>query len=171
MSEDLPIEIYTDGACSPNPGPGGYGVIIVRDGERTELSGGYRNTTNNRMEMMAALKGLKALPVELLSQVTLYSDSRYLVDMFNRGHARKWRANGWRLASKLPAQNQDLWGTLLDLADGSVKFVWVKGHNEHPENERCDELAVNSRLQNDLPPDCGYETPRAGVQEEQLALF
>jgi ribonuclease HI len=171
MSADPQIEIYTDGACSPNPGPGGYGVIIVREGRHTELSGGYRNTTNNRMEMMAAVKALKALPVESLKHVTLYSDSRYLVDMFNRGHARKWRANGWRLASKLPAQNQDLWGALLDIADGCVKFVWVKGHNEHPENERCDEMAVAARLLNDLPPDVGYKSPVAVVNEEQLSLF
>lgn len=166
------IEIYTDGACSPNPGPGGYGLIIVRDGSKTELSGGFRNTTNNRMEMLAAIEGLKALNGDSGAAVTVYSDSRYLVDMFNGGYAVKWRNNGWKLANRKPALNIDLWGELLDLVENrQVRLEWVRGHDEHPENERCDALAVEARQKADLPPDEGYEIATAQVASEQLSLF
>ncbi len=171
MAASERIEIYTDGACSPNPGPGGYGVIIVRDGVRTELSGGFRNTTNNRMEIAAAIEGLKALQGKGVTSVTVYSDSRYLVDMFNGGHAAKWRANGWRLASRKPALNVDLWDSILELAHKHVSFEWVRGHNEHPENERCDEMAVEARQQKNLPPDTAYEAIKAAPAPEQLSLF
>jgi len=164
------VEIYTDGACSPNPGPGGYGTIVVRDGVKTELSGGFRRTTNNRMEIVAALEGLKALDGEDPGRITICSDSRYLVDMFNGGYAAKWRANGWRRENRQRALNTDLWGELLDLAgDRPVRFEWVKSHNEHPENERCDELAVQARQRQDLPLDEGYEA--APVPPQQLSLF
>jgi ribonuclease HI len=171
MQEREPIEIYTDGACSPNPGPGGYGVIIVQGDQRTELSGGFRSTTNNRMEIMGALVGLRLLEGRNESSVTVYSDSRYLVNMYSGGYAAKWRSKGWRLANKQPALNSDLWGELLDLAHGGLAFEWVRGHNEHPENERCDEMAVAARLLNDLPPDTGYETPSVADTAEQLSLF
>jgi len=164
------IEIYTDGACSPNPGPGAYGVILVRDGLNVELSGGFRNTTNNRLEMMAAIEGLKALNGDRAAGITIYSDSRYLVDMYNGGYARKWQSNGWRLASRNPAQNVDLWSVLLELTHSRVKFEWVRGHDEHPENERCDALAVAARQQDGLPLDPGYKAPSARPAA-QLELF
>jgi len=165
------IEIYTDGACSPNPGPGGYGVIIIQAGTVAELSGGFCRTTNNRMEIIAAIEGLKALDSEGQADITIYSDSRYLVDMFNGGYAAAWRANGWRRGNRQRALNTDLWQELLDLAaNRQVRFEWVRGHNEHPENDRCDELAVAARKQDGLPPDVGYENP-ADQTALQLQLF
>ena len=160
MSADQLIEIYTDGACSPNPGRGGYGVIIVQNAQRRELSGGFSKTTNNRMEILAAIEGLKGVAggQGLGLDITIFSDSRYLVDMFNQGHAKRWRAKGWMRGPKDRAKNEDLWGCLLDLAmPHDVKFVWVKSHNEHPENERCDQLAVEARQRGNLPPDEEYE--------------
>jgi ribonuclease HI len=157
------VEIFTDGACSPNPGPGGYGVIIQRDGKRTELSGGFRNTTNNRMEILAAIKGLTALDTAGENghngyDVTIFSDSRYVVDMFTGEHAKRWRAQGWMRNRKDRALNPDLWAQLLDLSEKNrVGFKWVKSHNDHPQNERCDQLAVEARQKEDLPPDGGYE--------------
>ena len=154
------VSIYTDGACSPNPGPGGYGVIVVQDGKQTELAGGFRNTTNNRMELLAVIQGLKAMNGNgsETRDVTIYSDSRYVVDMFCDGHAAKWRTNGWKLASRKRALNIDLWSALLDLTDnGRVRFEWVRGHSEHPENERCDEMAVEARQKDGLPTDEAYE--------------
>ena len=132
------VEIYTDGACRGNPGPGGFGVILQYGKARRELSGGEPVTTNNRMELRAAIEGLSALrePCE----VTLYSDSRYLVDAVTLGWARGWRATGWKHGK---AKNPDLWEQLLALLDRhTVSFVWVRGHDGHPENERCDELAT-----------------------------
>jgi ribonuclease HI len=165
------IEIYTDGACSPNPGPGGYGAIVVRDGRKTELKGGFRNTTNNRMEILAAIEGLKSLNGDGDGEITVYSDSRYVVDMLNGGYAAKWRANGWSLSNRKQAQNIDLWTQLLGLTqEKPIRFEWVKGHNEHPENERCDEMAVEARQQDNLPPDEGYETTVAR-ETIQLSLF
>lgn len=135
------VEIYTDGACSGNPGPGGYGTILVYQGKEKELSCGYAQTTNNRMELTAAIVGLQALrePCE----VTLYSDSKYLVDAVTLGWAQKWRKNGWKRNAKEAAANPDLWEELLRLLEiHTVQWVWVKGHAGHPMNERCDRLAV-----------------------------
>ncbi|MEW6356961.1 MAG: ribonuclease HI [Planctomycetota bacterium] len=158
------VQIYTDGACSGNPGPGGYGVVLVSGRRRKELAGGFRLTTNSRMEIMAAIVGLKAL--KRRCSVTVYSDSKYLVDSMRLGWANRWRANGWRRNKKEKAQNPDLWTELLDLCDGhDVEFVWVKGHAEHPENERCDQIAVEAWQQADLPPDQGYETRAAGSED------
>ena len=133
--------LYTDGACSGNPGCGGYGAIL-RFGEFEKvLSAGYRKTTNNRMELLAAIVGLEALKEEC--EVVLYSDSKYLCDSVSKGWVYSWKKNGWRKADKKPALNPDLWGQLLELLEKhQVTFKWVKGHNEHPENERCDRLAV-----------------------------
>ncbi len=164
MSSEHIIEIYTDGACSPNPGRGGYGVIIVQHAQKRELSGGFRKTTNNRMEILAAIEGLKDVTAGQAAglEVTIFSDSRYLVDMFNEGHARRWRSKGWMRGPRDRAKNEDLWGSLLELATGhQVRFVWVKSHNEHPENERCDQLAVEARQKGALPPDEPYENPGA----------
>ncbi len=135
------VEIFTDGACSGNPGPGGYGVVLRYNGVEKELSGGEALTTNNRMELTAAIVGLSALKEQCI--VTLYSDSKYLIDAINCGWAQKWRENGWMRNKREAAQNPDLWEKLLGLLDmHEVNLVWVKGHAGHPENERCDRLAV-----------------------------
>ena len=135
------VEIFTDGACSDNPGPGGFGVILRFGTAEKELSGGEASTTNNRMELMAAITGLRALKEPCT--VTLYSDSQYVVNGITKNWARKWRANGWRRSNKEPALNPELWDELLNLCDRhQVTFQWVRGHNGHSENERCDRLAV-----------------------------
>ena len=135
------VDIYTDGACRGNPGRGGWGAILVYDGHEKELSGGEPHTTNNRMELMAAIAALKALKGPC--DVTLTSDSRYLVDGIEKGWAVGWRARGWKKADKSPVLNPDLWGELLDLFERhTVKLVWVRGHVGHPYNERCDALAT-----------------------------
>ena len=135
------IELFTDGACSGNPGPGGWGAILRYKGVEKELSGGEKNTTNNRMELTAAIKGLSALKEPC--SVTLTTDSKYVADGITLGWAESWRKNGWRKADKKAALNPDLWEELLNLCKKhDVKIVWVKGHDGHPENERCDQLAV-----------------------------
>lgn len=135
------VEIYTDGACSGNPGAGGYGAIIVYRGVEKEISGGCADTTNNRMELSAVIEALSALrePCE----VTVTSDSKYVVDGMGKGWARSWRARGWRKSDGKAALNADLWQRLLALCETHrVSFVWIKGHAGHPYNERCDRLAV-----------------------------
>ncbi len=150
------IEIYTDGGAINNPGPGGYGVVIIVDGETTELSGGYKNTTNNRMELMACIKGLAALPVRNRA-VALFSDSSYVVNGISKGWAKGWRKRGWMKSDGNPALNPDLWEQLLDTVEGlKIQFYWVKGHNGHSLNERCDQLAVQSARGSDLIEDDGY---------------
>ena len=135
------VDIFTDGACSGNPGPGGYGTILRCGGVEKELSGGNANTTNNRMELMAVIVGLKAL--KRPCDVTIYTDSQYVANGITKGWADSWRKNGWRKADKKPAQNPDLWEILLDeLSKHKYRIVWLKGHAGHPENERCDKLAV-----------------------------
>ena len=136
------VDIFTDGACSGNPGPGGWGAILRFNGVEKELSGGEKETTNNRMEMTAVITALSALKESC--EVTLYSDSKYIIDSVTKGWAVGWRSRGWKKADKSPALNADLWEKLLDLLDKhKVTFEWVKGHAGHPENERCDTLAVN----------------------------
>lgn len=135
------IEIFTDGACSGNPGPGGWGCILRYGNAEKELSGGEGDTTNNRMELTAAIEGLKALKEKC--EVTLYTDSQYVANGINKGWARTWQKNGWIKSDKKPAQNRELWEELITLIDRhDVTVVWVKGHSGHPENERCDRLAV-----------------------------
>lgn len=141
------VEIFTDGACRGNPGPGGYGVILRYRTSEKELSGGFGTTTNNRMELLAAVIGLSSLNERCF--VTLYSDSKYLVDGIEKGWAKKWQKNGWVKSDKKPALNSDLWEQLLALLDKqNVTVKWVKGHDGHPENERCDRLAVDAALKN-----------------------
>ena len=157
------VTIHTDGACIGNPGPGGYGVVLEYGDRRKELSGGYRNTTNNRMEILAAIVGLESIKERC--QAVLYSDSRYLVDAIERGWAKRWRANGWRRNKREGALNPDLWERLLGLCEQhEVEFRWVRGHSGETENERCDELATGTARQPGLPVDEGYEaalrTPR-----------
>ncbi len=133
--------MFTDGACSGNPGPGGYGTILRYNGIEKEISGGEANTTNNRMELMAVIAGLQALKEPC--SITLYTDSKYVADGIAKGWAASWRARGWKKSDKSPALNPDLWGRLLDLLEEhDVKIIWVKGHAGHKENERCDEMAV-----------------------------
>lgn len=135
------VDIYTDGACSGNPGIGGWGVILKSGRHEKTLSGGEENTTNNRMELTAAIEGLSALKREC--EVTLYSDSKYLVDAINQGWVYGWKKKGWKRSGNEPALNSDLWEKLLTLtAKHNVEFIWVKGHAGHEENERCDGMAV-----------------------------
>ena len=135
------VEIFTDGACSGNPGPGGFVVILKYGDAVKELSGGEPETTNNRMELTAAIVGLEALKEPC--RVRLYSDSKYLIDAIEKGWALKWRENGWMRNRREAALNVDLWKKLLNLLDiHQVELVWVKGHAGHPENEKCDKMAV-----------------------------
>lgn len=152
------VQIHTDGACLGNPGPGGYGVVL-RSGENSrELSGGYRLTTNNRMELLAAIMGLEAL--KRPCQVVLFSDSKYVVNAIEKGWAVRWRANGWMRNRRERAVNPDLWSRLLDLCDThDVEFRWVRGHSGVADNERCDSLAVAAARGAHLLEDSGYPTP------------
>ena len=151
------VTIYTDGACQGNPGPGGYCAILEYGEHRRELSGGFRRTTNNRMEMMAVIKALDALKGPC--QVTIVSDSEYVVNGITKGWAKGWRAKGWRRSGKV-VPNWELWNQLLELCEyHRVRFEWVRGHAGHEENERCDELAVAAAAVPDLPTDLGYEQP------------
>ncbi|MBO4983340.1 MAG: ribonuclease HI [Clostridia bacterium] len=136
------IDIYTDGSCRCNPGPGGWGAILVYKGVEKELCGGEADTTNNRMELTAVIKALQALKESC--DITLTSDSKYVLDALTNGWAESWRAKGWKKADKSPALNPDLWETLLtEVKKHNITYVWVKGHAGHPYNERCDEMAQN----------------------------
>lgn len=135
------VEIFTDGACSGNPGPGGWGALLRYNGHEKELWGGEVNTTNNRMEMTAVIEALKALKEPC--DVTLTSDSQYVCNAITKGWAKKWQKNNWIKSDKSKAKNPELWEELLALIDKHhIKIIWVKGHAGHPENERCDRLAV-----------------------------
>ncbi len=155
MAEDkLNVKIYTDGACSGNPGPGGYGTILVyqdKDGtvHEKELSEGFGNVTNNQMELMAVIVGLEAL--KRPCNVTLYSDSKYVVDAFNQNWIDGWVKRGWKTADKNPVKNIELWQRLLKAKEmHNVEFIWIKGHAGHMFNERCDTLAVKASKNDDL---------------------
>lgn len=146
------IEIYTDGACRGNPGPGGYGAVLKYRQHRKEISGGFRETTNNRMEIYAAIAALEQLiePCE----ITLYSDSRYLVDAISKRWLANWRRRGWIKADRQPVLNVDLWRRLEEaMVPHRLKFVWVRGHASNAENNRCDELAVAAATRGNLPED------------------
>jgi ribonuclease HI len=150
------VDIYTDGGCIRNPGQGGYGAVLIYGSRRRELSRGYRLTTNNRMEILAAIAGLEALKESC--SVTVYSDSQYLVNAMRKGWARRWRANGWRRGNKEKAINPDLWGRLLALCEiHRVRFEWLRGHAGQSENERCDELAKAAARGSNPAVDEGYE--------------
>ncbi len=155
MSNLKHVVIYTDGACSGNPGPGGYGVVLLFGEHRKELSGGFRKTTNNRMELLGAIEGLRALKERC--SVKLHTDSQYVVNAIEKGWAAKWRANGWMRNKTDKAVNPDLWEQLLTLCEQhKVEFVWVRGHAGNKENERCDQLAVAAAAKPNLPEDEGY---------------
>ena len=157
--ESIPeVEIYTDGGCINNPGPGGFGVILLYGNHRKELSGGYRHTTNNRMEILAAIKGLEALKKRC--RVTVYSDSQYLVNAVEKGWARRWKSNGWRRTRKEKAVNPDLWEQLLHQCDRhEVRFQWVRGHAGTEENERADQMAKEAATGRIQAIDEFYENP------------
>ena len=163
------ITIYTDGAAKGNPGPGGYGTLLVYNGKTRELSGGFSRTTNNRMELLAAITGLEALSAPC--RITLYSDSRYLVDAMNKGWLRSWKSRRWSRANNQYLKNADLWKRL-DAATTSheVSWKWVKGHAGHPENERCDTLADSAARSSKLPPDDAFlaEEARQSAQGDLL---
>lgn len=149
------VIIYTDGACSGNPGPGGYGVVLLYGDVRREMSAGYKDTTNNRMEILAAIIGLETL--KFPCKVKLYSDSRYLVDAIEKGWVKRWKSNNWYRNKQEKASNVDLWKRLLiQLEKHEVQFIWVKGHASNPENNRCDQLArtaIKGTLEEDIRQD------------------
>jgi ribonuclease HI len=152
------VIIYTDGACLGNPGPGGYGAILKYGKHIKELSAGFRHTTNNRMEIMAAIEALKSLKPGKRNDVTIYSDSQLLVNAMTKGWAVKWGKNGWKRNRKDKALNPDLWEKLLDEVEKhDVRFIWIKGHADIPENERCDELSKKSAQGINLLIDTEYE--------------
>lgn len=160
MSDLKEVTIYTDGACLGNPGPGGYGAVLRYKHHRKELSAGYKLTTNNRMELLAAIVALRALKERC--RVTLYSDSRYVVDGITKGWAKKWQSNGWKRNKTDEAINPDLWEQLLLLCDQhEVTFEWVKGHAGNPDNERCDQLANQAATGRFLLDDIAYADSRA----------
>ncbi len=146
---------YTDGSALGNPGPGGYGAIVMHGNREKELSGGFRRTTNNRMEIMAAIEALRALKEPC--RVTLYTDSQYLANAISKGWAEKWRRNDWMRNKSDRALNPDLWAVLLELCRvHEVEFCWTRGHAGDAHNERCDRLAREAASRPDLPPDPGY---------------
>ena len=153
------MTVFTDGACLGNPGPGGYAAILEHAPHRKEIVGGFRRTTNNRMELTAAIKALEALKQPC--DVDLYSDSEYLVNSITKGWARRWKANGWRRSPGGVVPNWDLWQQLLSLADiHTIRMHWVRGHDGHEENERCDELATAAAADHPTAVDDGYESPQ-----------
>lgn len=155
MTAKEQVTIYTDGACLGNPGPGGYGAVLLYGSQRKELSGGFKLTTNNRMEITAALVALEAL--RETCRVTLYSDSQYLVNSMSKGWAQRWQSNGWKRNKREDAVNPDLWERMLELCRRhAVEFRWVRGHSGAKENERCDRLAVAAARDSGLPDDPGY---------------
>lgn len=149
------VEIYTDGSCLNNPGPGGYGVVLLYGDKRKELSGGFSRTTNNRMEIYAVIEGLRALKKPC--QANVYTDSQYVVNAITKGWARAWRQNNWQRNKREKAKNPDLWADLLALCEiHEVNFIWVKGHAGNVENERCDRLAFQAAQGVNLPPDVNF---------------
>ena len=161
------VQLYTDGAYEVNPGPGGWAALLVGGGARRALSGGYRRTTNNRMELRAVLEGLRAVP-DAPVHVQVVSDSKYVTEAVNQGWLDGWARNDFR-KGKGTRENADLWLQLRELLGShAVTFTWVKGHAEHPENEECDRMAVAARQRPDLPADTGFEDP--GATNAQLGL-
>lgn len=144
MQNKKTVTVYTDGACSGNPGPGGWGAVLQYKGVEKEISGGEKETTNNRMELTAVISALECLKEPCV--VELYSDSRYVIDALEKGWAEGWRKKGWKRSGKEPALNPDLWETLLNLVEKhEMHYHWVKGHEDNVYNNRCDELAVAER--------------------------
>lgn len=167
MEKIKEVTIYTDGACDPNPGPGGYGAVLIFGHYRKELSGGFRQTTNNRMEIYAVIAGLQALKEPC--RVKLFCDSEYVVKAMTEGWAHRWWANNWHRNRKERAANHDLWEKVLSLCSiHQVEFIWVRGHSGIAENERCDQLSMQALRHGNLPIDEGYSNRR---QSAQATLF
>lgn len=157
------VNIYTDGAARGNPGPGGYGIVLESGKHRREINQGFRSTTNNRMELLAVIEGLKALKREGL-QIVVYSDSKYVVDAVNKGWLFNWEKKAYK-----DKKNVDLWKQFIVLYRRlKPQFVWVKGHNNHPQNERCDRLAVEASHWADLLIDEGFESQKEGSDSKLL---
>lgn len=157
------LEIWTDGACFVNPGPGGYGMVFKCNGQRWEKAGGFQLTTNNRMEIMGALIALETLPEKC--KVVLYSDSQYLVNSVMKGWVKRWRSKGWNRKQGKKVPNSDLWERMLQLCvRHQVEFRWIRGHDANVENERCDRLAESAARKPDLPIDTGY----TGAEDDSL---
>ncbi len=153
--KQVPAIVYTDGACLGNPGPGGWAAVLLYKDARKELWGGFRETTNNRMELLAVIEALSAFIRPCA--VTLYTDSKYLSDAVTKGWLNSWQKNSWKTAAKKPVKNQDLWRRLIPLLDKHrVEFKWVRGHSGNTENERCDALAKQAAEQPGLPRDEGF---------------
>ncbi len=164
------VRIYTDGGCAPNPGPGGYGVVLIYGEHRRELSDGYRLTTNNRMELLAVIKGLEALKESCA--VKLFSDSEYVVNAMTQGWVERWKARGWRRKQNKMAANHDLWKKLDSLCQKhQIDFHWVKGHANIPENERCDQLAMKALTAGDLLVDEFYEKTTNAPSDTRRGSF
>lgn len=165
------IYLYTDGASSGNPGPGGYGIVLRCGSLEKEMSGGFALTTNNRMELLAVIVGLEAVKWQKAT-VQVYSDSKYVVDAVSKGWLFNWEKNGWKKSDKKKVENIDLWERFLVVyRQHKVTFEWVHGHAGHPENERCDRLAVAAREAGPLPQDIGYEVNKIETTDTDLTLL
>jgi ribonuclease HI len=165
--QERPIHIYTDWGCIDNPGPGGFGAVIIEGDKRIEISGGYRLTTNNRMELKACIQALSTLKKS--SQTVIFTDSQYVANAITKGWAVKWRSRNWMRDKTHKAINSDLWAELLKLLERhDVVFRWVRGHAGNPENERCDVLAGMAAQRTDLAPDTGYENALNELRESKL---
>ena len=164
------ITIYTDGSSLGNPGPGGYGIVIMQDGKTKEFSQGFRKTTNNRMELLATIIAIESSPKNV--KIEIFSDSSYVVNAINKNWLDKWQKNGWKTANKKRVKNKDLWQRLLRILNQSqIKWNWVKGHAGNKHNERCDELAVLAAKSENLLIDSGYEHETESQSNPQLTLF
>jgi ribonuclease HI len=153
------ITIYTDGACSGNPGKGGWAAVLIYKNNRKEIYGGYRLTTNNRMELTAAIEALKAIKAKEKCRINIYTDSQLLTKAFNQGWISKWIRTNWKRGRNAPVLNSDLWKQLAELSNQhEVTFNWVEGHAGHPENELCDKYAREATHNDELPIDTGYES-------------
>lgn len=158
MPDKKDIIIYTDGACLGNPGPGGYAAILTYKGIRKEISGGFRLTTNNRMELMAVIEALKAIKSPEKYKIRIFTDSRLIVNAFNQRWLEKWAANGWFRKANEKVQNSDLWREFIKLTNGLVLEInWVEGHSGITENENCDKISKEEAMKENLPPDIIYE--------------
>lgn len=168
MSEKKQVTLYSDGACSVNPGSGGYGAILKYKEHERAFTKSFRLTTNNRMELLGVIEPLEALKEPC--KVEVFSDSQYVVHAFNKGWLKSWRKNGWKKTNRKPVLNVDLWKRFLPLLEThDIHFNWIRGHNDHPENERCDQTAVQACFHISPIEDEGYKPPKK--KEEQMDLF
>lgn len=169
-NEKPEILLFSDGGADPNPGKGGFGIILQYGKYEKEFSKGYKRTTNNRMEIRGVIYGLEQL--KKTAKVKVYTDSRYVVDTITKGWAEKWKSKNWYRTKKAKAKNSDLWKRMLELLEKhEVEFHWVKGHNGHKENERCDELATKALNSKDLEEDIGFMDNETNITSNAKGLF